>query len=713
MRKYGQVRKSLMAASLATALALFSAPASALALSKNDVQGCDYVFAAQESAEPGSVDILSVTGAKDETIYVDIRQGDQTIASHLAYTLGEDNSDVDANGAYVGIVSVKPKPTVSVSLEGARVNVYTDRAQTDNIFSGTISTVYAQFEGGGEEALATRTLGDDENRAFEAPTTYEHGGTVYELASDEPKTEGGRIIYSYKRSGDAPTSIDGHVSYYDAADPAGEPLKVDTVEGIKLGDEPTKVTIPSIISANGTSWRTLQLSGSVTLSYPGASEYAVQCVRLSEANWGGDVAALIYDANIKFVTPDGTELGADQVIVNKNYLYTPPTRLHKRGTDGAYVTYALSANNGSLNEDGALALAPGAAEGSATYEVVYEPLDDKAERTWTVVLVNGDKSVKDPRDPAREIARIDYTGVPGETVTHKTEAAIEVEVDGETKTFVPATTAQGSYDHTFGVAEKQVEQTIYYVPGDYVAPEAHEVVVNYVEYATGKVIDSETYTAAPTMRRDLEIETPETFSMDGVEYIRLNGQEQPISHSFFEGPKTYVVYYRDVNDTLSADVTITGVRVEYRDVEGNTIRRPVTVVDEGTTTATTTTTTTATTTEGADGAIGGAAAAAIATGIGTDTELVSIVDDETPLGLVTPEGTDLATVRIEDDETPMASGLEGRDADAKAAVGAIDPATVGVAAGVGLGVAAGIFLFFFVKRRKRSDDASSDDNATA
>ena len=272
MRSYKGAHR-LMAASLATALALFSAPASALALSKNDVQGCDHVFAAQESTEPGSVDILSVTGAKDETIYVDIRQGDQTIASHLAYTLGEDNSDVDANGAYVGIVSVKP--TVSVSLEGAKVNVYTDRAQTDNIFSGTISTVYAQFEGGGEEALATRTLGDDENRAFEAPTTYEHGGTVYELASDEPKTEGGRITYGYKRSGDAPTSIDGHVSYYDAADPAGEPLKVDTVEGIKLGDEPTKVTIPSIISANGTSYRTLQLSGSVTLSYPGASEYAV------------------------------------------------------------------------------------------------------------------------------------------------------------------------------------------------------------------------------------------------------------------------------------------------------------------------------------------------------------------------------------------------------------------------------------------------------
>lgn len=704
MRSYKGAHR-LMAASLATALTLFSAPASALA-APDEIGGYDHIFAAQESAGDGSVDILTVTGADGETVYLDIQKDGTTIASHLAFTLSDSTGTVDADGEVVGVVSVVP--TTSISLDGATVRVYEDRAQSKLLWEGTVSTVYAKLEGVDEQVpLATRTLGKGEERAFAAPDTLEHGGAVYALASDTPTTEGGRITYSYGVSKDAPTAVDGHVRYYDVKSP-DEPIQVDTVAGIERGTSQT-VDVPSIISANGRTYRTMQLADKVTLSYPGATEYSVQCLELTSASWKSQGQGSFYKANINYVGTDGASLDvSDSVIVNRRYLYTPPTRLHVRGTDGQFVTYALSASN-DLSEGGAVVLEPGQAEGERDVNVVYEPIADDAERVWTVVLVNGSVA---PNDPAREIKRVTYRGKPGESVTHKTDATIDV--DGTA--FVPAASAEDAYDHTFSIAEDQIEQTIYYVPDGWVAPEAYEVKVNYINIATNEVISSESYTAAPTMRRDLEITTPETFGKDGVEYVRLDGQELPIRHSFYAAERAYNVYYRDVNDDLHAKTVIRTVRVEYVDAAtGETVRRPTTVIDDGTTTEVTETTTTeaaettsatTTTTAPTD-----ALAAAVATGIGTDANVVSIVDDENPLGLVTSDGTDLATVRIEDDETPMASGLEGKDA-AKDAAAAISPVTVGIIGGIGAAVAAFI-VFFFVKRRKREDEESSDDNATA
>ena len=415
------------------------------------------------------------------------------------------------------------------------------------------------------------------------------------------------------------------------------------------------------------------------------------CKQLS-SDWGKVDA--FYEATIKYVNAAGESLGVvDTVIVNKTYTYTAPTYLYVNES-GTVHEYKIQDKSKAV-----LKLEPGQAQGKKEYGIVYEEVSDEEPRTWTVVIENGSVS---PKDKNRVIDRVTYSGKPGEKATHATQQKIKVDgVD-----YVPTNTAEKTYEHTFGVADMGVEQTIYYVPDGYVAPEAYDVTVKYVNIATNEVIDTQTYTASPTMRADLEISSPETFTQAGIEWIRLNGQEKAIRHSYYSSAREYVVYYRDVNDDLHANTVIRTVRVVYVDEQGNTVTRPTTVVDNGTVDNGTA--------EGGATDAGSAANATDAgsasgtdTGLQTGADLIAI-DGDGGDALVTGDGTDLATTRIEDNETPLA-GPGAQDGAGKTNTQAM--IVGGVAAGV---VAAALLLFFFVyKRRKRGADESSSDDVSA
>ena len=48
----------------------------------------------------------------------------------------------------------------------------------------------------------------------------------------------------------------------------------------------------------------------------------------------------------------------------------------------------------------------------------------------------------------------------------------------------------------------------------------------------------------------------EQFALGDDTYVRLAGQETAIRHAYFSPARTYTIYYRDVNDELSAQITI-------------------------------------------------------------------------------------------------------------------------------------------------------------
>lgn len=703
------------------------------------VSGTDYLYT--PDAEDDAVDVLTITGPQDATVYINMYRGEEVLASHLGFTLDEYSAQADDNGDMVGIASVEFNAQAFSNDDAYTIEVFADREETQLLYAGTVSTVFAKY-GDAVEALAVRTLSEGEQRPMSIPKTRDYNGVAYKLASDEPVDHNGGECYVYELADSLAESIDAHVTYFDVTDPTGEPIKTETITLAQGSSQ--DMAIESIVSADdgNTFYRTLQLSDKVTVAYPGTTEYAIMCKRLSD-DW--NAVGSFYKAIIRYTDAKGTSLGfKDSVIVNKSYTYTAPTVLYVK--DGDSVKEYQIQNR----EDAVLHLSPGDADGEKTYDVVYEPVADDAERTWTVVIENGSVA---PYDAERELDRITYKGKPGTEVTHTTLQELTV---GDT-TYVPTASAQESYTHTFASASMGVEQTIYYVPEGYVAPEPYEVVVKYINIATNEVIDTATYTASPSMRADLELETPESFSKGGIEWIRLNGQEAALRHGFYSDAREYAVYYRDVNDELHKDTVIRTVRVVYKDEDGNTVTRPTTVRDNGTTdngttdngttttdNGTTTTQTdegvTATTTEaeqgpatnqitvyetvtedeaapdvtvnptGADDATANANANANATtdtGLQTGEDILSVsgADGDT---LVARDGTDLGTMRIEDDETPLA-GPGSQEVAGKVSVSSL------AMGGIGAAVATGLILFFIFKRRKQDKDAEdpSDDEPLA
>ncbi len=695
----------------------------ALAETPPSVSGADHVYT--DETNDGQVDILTVTGKAGETVYINMGKGQEVLANHLAFTLDENNAQADANGDMVGVVSVEFAADSFSHEDTYSIQVYGERAETTQLYNGTVSTYYAQYKDvNTTEPLVVRTLEANENRPFTAPQTRTYNGITYQLESPDPQDVGGKQCYVYAPAAEVADSVEGHVTYYDIDD-TSDAIRVDIVALAK--GESKQAPIPSVIESkkDGALYRTLQLSDSVTVAYPGAYEYSVMCKRLSD-DWGK--VGKFYTATINYVDEKDNWLGlADTVIVNKPYTYTAPTRIYIKDDSGTVRQYQL--------KDAAVhKLEPGdTEEDSKTYNITYEPISDKAKRTWTVVCENGSVAPNDPKRIIQSECK-DYRGEPGTTAKHVTKQKISVDgVD-----YVPSAAAQDVYEHEFGVADMDVEQHIYYVPDGYVAPEAYQVTVKYVNIATNAEIDSASYTASPSMRSDLEMEAPESFSANGVEWIRLNGQEAPIRHSFYSPVREYVVYYRDVNDDLHAATVIRTVRVVYEDAEGNTVRRPTTIINNGTNdtgttnegtanagTANSGTTDAGTTDEGtaAAGTAGGGADAVQAAGGGatgnaagqtTDTGLQTGTDLRTVDGpdgnaLVDEGGNDLATTRIEDDANPLA-GPSASKGDASIA-GKNAALIGGIAAAAA--VAAALIFFFVFKRRKQCQDESSDDDLTA
>lgn len=208
----------------------------------------------------------------------------------------------------------------------------------------------------------------------------------------------------------------------------------------------------------------------------------------------------------------------------------------------------------------------------------------------------------------------------------------------------------------------------------------------------------------PEITDFVEIIGEERFTAEGNEYVRLDGQETAIRHAYFSPTRTYTIYYRDVNDVLSSNITIQ--RTQIIDTE-----RVVTV--PGTTVVTAAPATT-TVTEGAPagaapagaagaaGAAGGAGAAAPTTidaGVGAGDGAAVIGDDATPLA--NNEGVTTGEERIADDANALASGVEPGSEMGAGTVAGIVLSLVALAA---LGTAA--FLWLRWRKKKTATDST-------
>lgn len=681
-----------------------------VALAKiESIAGMDQYYGTTEQVGT-TVDVLSVVGEENDTVFVEMKQGDRVIASHLAFTLNPDTSEAK-EGRYVGVLSV----AIS-DFDPARpysIAVYDNREQTGSpLYQGTISPVYAQIPGQANRIIAIRTLGSDENRTFNTPGSVTFGGVTYQLASAEPVSTS-PLTYAYEANEPA-QSVDGHIAY---VNDEGQTIKTETIEGIAYGTNKT-VSVPSVITtgegAQSAYWRTVCFGGNVTAAYPGNTEFVIPCKPLTLAEGAGNQGNY-YFATIDLVDTEGNRLATDTLNVTGKYNYTAPARLHLTGKDGLVTTYVLG-NNEALS-DGVLALDPttdNVTTGSKTYKITYDKLSQDAEATWTILTVNG---AEDPKSENREISRETISVKPGETKTF--EPAKEIVENGQT--LVPTSSTKDKYEFTYGNGDDPM-LTVYYVPDGYKAPEPYDVTVRYVNIANNKVLQSHALTVRPQDRDELEITSPKSFTQDGIEYVRLDGQDKSVFHSYYSSNRTYTIYYRDINDDLSANIVITHINTEY--VNGattapTTTNNGTTTTDGGTTGTTTTDGgTTGTTTDGGTTAIDGGTTTTgaggdqgAATGAEGDAVAASIpeANDLTVINgadnsLVTDgEGRDTNTMRIEDDTTPLAGP--------ESASGKVSMPVAAAIAGSALAVAVlGGFLFFWLRKRRKNNDETTEES---
>ncbi len=711
--------RGMAAALIAGALALAPSPAQAKVTS---VDGADHWYDAAAETPAGEVDILSVsfTDEEKDIVYVGIwDENGNEVATHLTYPLKDYLTDEQGSGDPVAVLSVD----FGSQLDGKSsytVKAYDTRSydsSTTPLFTGTTKVIYGSFDGT-VRAIAVSTSDDG---SFMPHKTYAYNGATWELASTTPTTDAdGRTVYEYQLASDA-EDAKGVVHYVNCK--TGSLIKDETHE---LPVDGGRVTIPEVIEQGGTYYRTLILQDTLPLGTNSALEQTVLCIELTE-----DVAATgagYRSAKIAYVDESGASLKinnltdtaalVDKVPVFRRTSYTPPTEVYTV-VDGEVHAYVLSEKNTELDQDGVLWLYP--EDTTDTHEVVYREKTDEDARIWNVRYVNAAKGT----DPSAQIAlaTCTYTKENGFTWTlngapvdvSALPFAVSENADGPSVTITPQTsltvsgtsydvvsTQQHDFTHEFALGSADVDLYLYCLPtGDNTALEPYEVTVRYVNVANNSVIDSYTRTSVPNTREDLLIDNiPETFTKGGTEWVRLGGQSSTIRHSYYAGlnnknQRSYVVYYRDIEDVSNANTVVTTVRTVY---DGTV----VTVVPAGPA---------GTTTGGAAAApaAGGAAqtTAPAATGLGTQggNAGINAVTGDNGTTVVNNNGTAVETERIDDDANPLAAP-DTDEAD-EAGLGGLFAKLVGPL-GALLAALIVALIAFFLRKKRKDDDASSD-----
>lgn len=714
----GSLGRKLMAFALAVTMALPFASAlpsgsavadeveAAAVQAPAAVAGVDFMQPGAEAWE-----VLRVDGASvGDAVYLTVSEGSTVLAHRQKYVFSDEVIDESTGAQIAQIVAlnlgegVTPASQLGTAFSGPRyqISAYATGVELPDeapLFEGTVYPVYAKLLDGsgnvaGYELLGIRTVSGNPaaaSRAVGAGETYyqvtDGVAQAFELVrssgSDNAYDAANRaFVVTYQPT--AAESVTGSVTYVDAA---GNVVRTDSVPGI--AGEGKVVSPEKSFFADGEYYRVIgKLYGEVKLT----PAYANHVVRVMKVN-GADAQS--YQVTIKYVcNEDGSEelLWSDTVDVKgAGYQYTLPTVFSTNAKSGVQY-YTLDAVQGSpvagtaaaqsaeghswanpLKLDGSVpASAFGTENGKRTLTVNYQSQEADKLARLTVVEMDGVTG-----------ARLGtWTG----DITPETEAVYPLqnkEIDGTT--YVPWAGHGNSIVYGWDDLKQGIDlmQYVYFVPEDYVADASYDVTVRYVNIANNSVLRTDTLTVSPDMNDYLTIAGEARFTQGGNTYVRLDGQEAGVRHSYYTPTRTYTVYYRDVNDTINADTVIYRTQI---------IETERTVEVPGTTTTTLTAAPVA--------AVPPADAGTVEAGVGAGDGATIINDDENPLASL--DGVDTTTERtIEENGNPLGAGVES---DFEDLFSNLHP---GVLAGVVvalLGVAAAmIFLWMRRKNRKQNE----------
>ena len=158
----------------------------------------------------------------------------------------------------------------------------------------------------------------------------------------------------------------------------------------------------------------------------------------------------------------------------------------------------------------------------------------------------------------------------GETLRYDVKPGIQVNGAG----YVRSSKQGALVVHSYGAGSKAYY--VYYVKEGASEPSAYAVTVKFVNIADGNTLRTLQIQASAG---ENIFQVPETFAADGKEFILVAGQNTSMSHEYYSARRTYLVYYRDINDTANADTIIQVVTPENGGGNGGAVA----IIDNGAT----------------------------------------------------------------------------------------------------------------------------------
>lgn len=679
------------------------------------VSGADFL---QPNAQ--GWELLKVDNLGDQAIYITVKKDGDPLSNPFKYTADMNQAgtsdDYAGSGAQIAqIVGVQMKASAGAT-EGQTaaelfgnyadhstytVEVSTALMQGETLYSGTIYPVYGELNAKGQTPeyvlLGIRTADKNEvtkeknlgvgQTYYKQNTTEDMNPIAYSIPSDtkcDNAFNKDLQAYVVKYEQNSATSVEGIVNY---VDPNGKVVDFETYSGIDQGGKVVHIkksfTAPDPEDANVINYyRAISnLGGTKVMLTPLQASYTVLVMPVKNMDEKS------YHVDVKYVDENGKLLWEDSVdVAGYGYRYTLPNtfsmnkqsgvdsadgvnfyRLNAENIQGGKVAESDNKNGTALDFTADLTDSDFVMEdGKRTVLATYDSQDATKEVTFTLVEIDGEAGT--------ELGRVVQTVTP-DPATNVSYMPEKKTFNG--KTYVPWAGNTEEITYTWESLGQSVDllQYVYYVPEDFVPGDAYDITVQYMNIANGAVLRTETVNVDPEITNYVEVQGVERFTQDGNEYVRLAGQETGIRHAYFSPDRTYTIYYRDVDDVINANTTVTRTQI----IETT---RTVTVPGGGLTAAPAPVATPVADAPAAD--------AGVAPGAGTTI----INDDDNPLaGLA---GQDTATERsIADNENPLASGAAGMN--------------WGLIAGIGFGViaVAGIVAYALLRRKRNKSEQNA------
>lgn len=290
-------------------------------------------------------------------------------------------------------------------------------------------------------------------------------------------------------------------------------------------------------------------------------------------------------------------------VTGSTYIYYAPLTL--KLTKGDTVTYYNVESNASS------VITHDPSSTTREYNIKYNAFDGKSTYNWYIYKYDGYSNSRLGKVEVKEVAV-------GQSITYTPKKSITS--GGTTYKLDPGMAK--TYTHQYGDSDRVLY--VYYNPEGYVPEGSYNINVQYRNIADNSIIYSTSVTAEPG--DNTYITCPAEYNSGSINYVRLDGQKDTVTHSYYSPKREYNIYYRDINDTQYENTVIT---------REETITTVETVYDTVTITGATTTT-------------GGTTAGGTAGDEPTDEPAAGTGDDSPATGGATDGTTD---VRAEDPTT--------------------------------------------------------------